>query len=374
MKLSILETLSILILFLFIGYFLQRKISFLKDYYIPVPLIGGLLFSIISLILGIRSIITFDFSALPIFTAGFFLSIGLRINKALIKKGFKLQVTFLAITAAAALAQNIISYAAGKTLGKTSAEIVITGSLGFMGDHNFAGSIPEFLISGKAYINELTALSVAALFISALAGGFIFKVLKRKTDLSENMIVPPPQFQPRELLQLVLVFTVGISLALLPSNMGAGKFINPAGGGFIAGVLMRSLFDWSKFYSVKLPQVNLLGNFCLSMLLITNFSMFDLKVLLNLTVYNFTMLLIQMLWISVLSYYVIFKIYGKNALASYTASGLVGFSIGMPASTMSTLQCISEREGAIPMVLFIVPPVGAWIINVINLYLVPLFL
>ena len=92
MELNILQTLSLLIIFLVIGYALQRNVKVLKDNYVPAPVIGGLLFSIILAITKSSFNLKLDFSALPIFVAGFFLSIGLRIDFATFKKNLKLQL------------------------------------------------------------------------------------------------------------------------------------------------------------------------------------------------------------------------------------------------------------------------------------------
>jgi len=230
------------------------------------------------------------------------------------------------------------------------------------------------MAKGKDLVPQLTAFSALALYIATLAGGILFSLFKKDTDLSTNVRIQAPEINPMEFLKILLIFALGISIALISGKIGYGKFINPAGGGFLVGLLLRTVFDKSKIYEVKAPSVNLIGNYSLSMLLITVFSMFDIRILSKITLYNITLLIIQMAWLMFISYFVVYKIYRKNALASYVASGLVGFSIGMPASTMSTIQCLSENEGAIPMVLFVVPPVGAWMITVINMYLIPLFL
>lgn len=374
MKLNVIETLCILMAFLLIGYFIQKKVSILKKYYVPAPLIGGLLLAVILSIVNSYSTITLDFSALPIFVAGFFVSIGLRVNIDFFKKGFKWQMIFLGIVVITAFLQNGVSLLIGKIFGKTAAEIVITGSLGLMGDHTVLGTIPEFMAKGKALVPQLTAFSVLALYIATLAGGILFSLFKKNTDLSTNVKIPPAELNPMEFLKILLIFVLGISIALLPGKLGFGKFINPAGGGFLVGLILRAIFDVSKIYEVKLPSVNLIGNYGLSMLLITVFSMFDIRIISKISVYNVILLIIQMAWLMLAAYFVVYKIFKKNALASYVASGLIGFSIGMPASTMSNIQCFSENEGAIPMVLFVVPPVGAWMITVINMYLIPLFL
>ena len=374
MELNILQTLSLLIIFLVIGYALQRNVKVLKDNYVPAPVIGGLLFSIILAITKSSFNLKLDFSALPIFVAGFFLSIGLRIDFATFKKNLKLQLLFLVIVIAVALMQNVVSLGIGKIFGKSSYDIMVSGSLGLMGDHTLGGFIPKFLEGGKPAMQSLASFSILSLYIGTIVGALFFKKLKNKVDLSKNLRIPSPTFTPPEFLQYILIFVAGIAISLLPTQYGFGKYINPAGGGFILGLILRWIFDASKVYEVKAPNVNLIGNFCLSMLLITTFSMFDITMIFKISLYNLVLMIIQIAWLVLVSYYVVFKLYNKNPLASYVATGLIGFSVGMPASTMSNLQCLTEREGALPIVLFIVPPVGAWLINIFNMFIIKLFL
>ena len=95
MKFTAIQTVILLIIFLILGYTIKNKTSCLKKYYIPAPLIGGLIFAIILLIANRFTKVDGDFSLTPIFVAGFFGTIGLRINKDAFKKGFKPQIIFL---------------------------------------------------------------------------------------------------------------------------------------------------------------------------------------------------------------------------------------------------------------------------------------
>ena len=112
--------------------------------------------------------------------------------------------------------------------------------------------------------------------------------------------------------------------------------------------------------------VNFIGNFSLSLLLVSVFSKANIFSFLEINPYVLFILIIQIVWLIAFAVFFIFRVYKKDTLASYIAAGTVGFSIGIPPSTMSVIQNITEVEGAQPYFLFIVPPGAAWLITILN--------
>lgn len=374
MNINSLQTVAIAGVFLLFGYLIQRQGNWWKRLYIPAPFIGGIILAIVMACLKVSHYkINLDYSMLPVFVAGFFASIGLRCDTNMLKKGFKFQVMFLGIVIVVAFFQNIVSLLIGKIIGFNPFQTVIFGSMGLMGDGSVLQGVPSMMKAGHAYLGLFSGFSVMGNILATILGGLLFVVLKRKTMLDKSQ-AGSIGFKPYEFIQHMLIFIIVVSIGLLPTQMGWGRWINPAGGAFLAGMVVRQLLDVKKKSIIQSPQVNIIGNFSLSMLLIISFMSMDLTTLTQLNLIAIIMFAIQAVLLMLFSYYVVYRLFQKDALASYVASGLIGFSLGMPASTMSTLQCIGEGEGAIPVVLYIVPPVGAWLISAINPYLIQLFL
>ncbi|WP_088186697.1 sodium/glutamate symporter [Desulfosporosinus sp. FKA] len=375
MNFNSIQTITAAGLFLLFGYYLQSKIIWLRKLYIPAPFIGGILASV--LFLCLKSIghvkCNLDYSMLPVFVAGFFASIGLRTDRAFLKKGYKGQILFLGIVIFVALFQNVVSLLISKAVGYNPFQTVIFGSMGLMGDASVLQGVPSLISRGHAYLGLFNGYSVFGNIFGTLLGGCLFILLKKRTQL-ESPKITPIEFKPYEFLQHLLIFLLTICLGLLPTQLGFGKWINPAGGSFLAGLIIRQLFELTGKSSIQSPKVNIIGNFSLSMLLIISFMSMDLAALAKLNPAAILIFALQACILMFFSFYFVFRYYKRNALAAYVASGLIGFSLGMPASTMSTLQCIGEQEGAIPIVLYIVPPVGAWLISVFNPYIIKLFL
>ena len=61
LEIPIIETLIIALLILFTGYYLNSKVKFLKNNNIPEPVVGGIVFSILSAILYLYFAISFQF-------------------------------------------------------------------------------------------------------------------------------------------------------------------------------------------------------------------------------------------------------------------------------------------------------------------------
>lgn len=375
MNLNALQTITIAGFFLLLGYYLQHKAIWLKKLYIPAPFIGGILASVLFLCIKRIGHVTwnFDYSLLPIFVGGFFASIGLRTDHTYLKKGYKGQFLFLGIVIFVALFQNLVSLFISKVIGYNPFQTVIFGSMGLMGDASVLQGVPGLMLKGHAYLGLFNGYSVFGNIFGTILGGCLFILLKKRTQLEAPKITPIG-FKPYEFIQHLLIFLLTICLGLLPAQFGFGRWINPAGGAFLAGLFIRQLFELTGKSPIQSPKVNIIGNFSLSMLLIISFMSMDLTTLTKLNTTAILIFALQACILMLFSYYFVFRIYNRDALAAYVASGLIGFSLGMPASTMSTLQCIGEQEGAIPIVLYIVPPVGAWLITVFNPYIIKLFL
>lgn len=125
--------------------------------------------------------------------------------------------------------------------------------------------------------------------------------------------------------------------------------------------------------AVGLPPVNLLGSVSLSLFLTYVFATMRWQLLFEVAPFGILMVVLNLALLMVVALYASHRIFGKSALTTYIAAGLPGFSIGIPASTMATLQCLQENHGALPLALFIVPPVGAWLIALINPYIILFF-
>lgn len=110
-KMSLLQTVGFSVIFLLIGMYLRKKVSLFLKYSIPAAVIGGVLFSIIHLILRSAGImeITFDTALQGFFQAMYFCTIGLDASFRLLKKGGSLVFKFLFIAIGMSLAQNIIA-------------------------------------------------------------------------------------------------------------------------------------------------------------------------------------------------------------------------------------------------------------------------
>lgn len=375
MNINALLTLTLAGLFLLWGYSLQRKVKGLQKLYLPAPFIGGILASV--LLLSLKELghipLSLDYSMLPFFVGGFFASIGLRTNREFLRKGWKGQLVFLGIVILVALLQNILSLILAKVSGNSSIETVILGSLGLMGDSSLLQVLPGMSKMGPVYLGLLNGYSVLGNILGTILGGILFVLLKKRISLEKPQIAPVA-FSPYEFLKHLIIFLFTISLGLLPAQLGYGRWINPAGGSFLAGLIIRQFYEIKGKVPIQTPQVNLMGNFSLSMLLVLSFMSMDLMSLTKLNILALVTFILQAGLLMLGGYFLVFRMFRKNPLAAYVATGLIGFSLGMPASTMSSLQCIGELEGAIPLVLYIVPPVGAWLITVLNPFIIKLFL
>ena len=89
LKFNIFETMALVTAVYYLGKYLRTKIKFLSKYCIPAPVVGGLVFAIITLILKLTNIatISMDTTLQNLFMTAFFASVGFTASLKILKNG-----------------------------------------------------------------------------------------------------------------------------------------------------------------------------------------------------------------------------------------------------------------------------------------------
>ena len=157
-QLDMYQTLAVAVLVLLLGNFLRKRISFLEKFCIPAPVIGGLLFAIMTCVCYSAGIAEFSFddTLREVCMVFFFTSVGFQANLKVLKSGGKSLIIFLGLVIALILLQNVTAVGLAKVLRLDPLIGMCTGSIPMVGGHGTAGAfgpiLEDFKISGATTI------------------------------------------------------------------------------------------------------------------------------------------------------------------------------------------------------------------------------
>ena len=132
-SLDMYQTLGMAVAVLFLGAFLKKRIKFLETFCIPSPVVGGLIFAIVSCILYATGIleISFDETLKNVCMVIFFTSVGFQANLKVLKSGGLSLVVFLVCVIVLIISQNLVSVGLAKLVGVSPLIGLSTGSQPF---------------------------------------------------------------------------------------------------------------------------------------------------------------------------------------------------------------------------------------------------
>lgn len=125
------------IVVLFVGKLLNTKVGFLREFSIPEPVTGGLLFSVLFGLLYFASghAIEFELRARDILLVYFFTTIGINASARDLLAGGRPLLILLAITIAFMFAQNLTGIGVASLFDLPAAVGVVGGSMSLIGGH-----------------------------------------------------------------------------------------------------------------------------------------------------------------------------------------------------------------------------------------------
>lgn len=383
LQLDAIQTLAIAVIVLVVGEFLRKKIKVLDHFAIPAPVIGGFLFSILTLIGYTQHIITFKFddTLKNIFLIAFFTTIGFTASLKLLKKGGIQVVIFLLVSMVLVVFQNALGIGLAKMFGLHPYIGLATGSTPLVGGPGTSGAFgPLFEQAGvKGAATVAMAAATFGLVMGSLTGNPIAKHLIEKYDLhkkadkeesSQTLMEQIRNLDGQSLLNsaIVIVLAMGIGSIISKWFVSLGATFPPYIGGMLAAALIRNICDiFNK--ELVIEEIEVIGNISLSFFLSMALMSLKLWELANLAVPMFVILFVQVVLMVVFARWVVFKIMGGDYTAAVIASGTCGFGLGSTANAMANMETLVAKYGKkAPRAFFAVPLVGSLFIDFFNAF------
>lgn len=384
------HTLIAATLVLLIGRIFVSKIKFLQDFNIPEAVAGGLVAALIIFCCYKFLNLTFQFesSLQTAFMLVFFSSIGLSADFSRLKQGGKPLIVFLIVVSVFIIIQNIVGISLATLLGLDPLLGLLTGSITLTGGHGtgatWAGDFAEkYQITGA--MEMAMASATFGLVAGGLIGGPVARRLVNKMKLSKikhaakidstdkysgdtfedvdnvRLITATSVIETTALFAACLAFS-SVMKEVFP-NSGLPQFVWALGFGVILRNVLTLVFKFDMFDRA----IDVFGNASLSVFLAIALMSIKLWELSGLAGSMLIILSVQTIVMILYAYFVTYRVMGKSYDAAVLSAGHCGFGLGATPTAVANMQSVTENFGPSHKAFLIVPLVGAFFVDLINL-------
>lgn len=399
-------TLILATIVLLIGRILVKKIKFLEEFNIPEPVAGGLLAAAIIYTLNLTLGYSFNIQK-ELQTACmlmFFSSIGLSADFSRLKAGGMPLVILTVVVGFFVIIQNGVGVALASMLGLDPIMGLVAGSISLTGGHGTAGGWGATLENDYG-VAGATTMGIAAATYGLVAGGLIGgPVAKRlikgmgRTPVvaseqaettSDNDNANDTVFEKSNSVRLITANSVIETLALFAVCLVGADFMSNVAKNtewlaalkvptfvwaLATGVILRNVLTSVFNFKMFDRAIDVFGNASLSLFLAMALMSLKLWELADLAGPLVIILGVQTLVMIAFAYFVTFRVMGKNYDSAVLAAGHCGFGLGATPTAVANMQAITDRYGPSHKAFLIVPMVGAFFVDLMNLAILQGFL
>ena len=389
-QLDMYQTLAVAVLVLLLGNYLKKKIYFLQKFCIPAPVIGGLIFAIMTCICYVTGIAEFSFddTLREVCMVFFFTSVGFQANLKVLKSGGKSLIVFLGLVIALIILQNLTAVGLAKLLNLNPLIGMCTGSIPMVGGHGTAGAFGPVLedLNIKGATTICTAAATFGLIFGSLIGGPLGRRLIEKHSLlntaaneDDSLLVEDEKKHERHtnmyadaVFQLILAIGVGTIFTMLLTKTGLTFPIYI--GAMLAAALMRNICEYTGIATIHMGEINDLGGISLSLFL--GMAMITLRLweLASLALPLVILLAAQVLLIIIFTYVIEFNIMGRDYDAAILVSGTCGFGTGATPNAMANMQAVCDQYVPSIKAYLLIPLVGSLFADFLNSLVITFFI
>ncbi len=379
-QLNMAETVGFAIILLLLGRWIKKKVNFFEKFFIPAPVIGGTLFSIILLIGHQTETFTFTFNddIKNLLMIAFFTTVGFSASLKILKKGGVGVALFLLAAVILVIIQDIVGPVLAKALGINPLLGLAAGSIPLTGGHGTSGAFGPYLEDLGATGATVVAVASATygLIAGCLIGGPIgrrlmiknnLKPTENKAGVDDSILGSTTEVTEERLFSAVvyigIAMGIGATITLILGNHGI-KF--PAYlMGMVVAAIIRNILDFNQ-KQLPFTEIGIVGNISLSLFLSMALMSMKLWQLIDLAVPLIVILLVQTVVMGLFAYFVTFNIMGRDYDAAVMSTGHCGFGLGATPNAMANMETFTKANGQSVKAFFIIPIVGSLFIDFIN--------
>ena len=379
-QLNMAETVGFAIILLLLGRWIKKKVNFFEKFFIPAPVIGGTLFSIILLIGHQTETFTFTFNddIKNLLMIAFFTTVGFSASLKILKKGGIGVALFLLAAVILVILQDIIGPVLAKALGINPLLGLAAGSIPLTGGHGTSGAFgPELEKLGATGATVVAVASATyGLIAGCLIGGPIARRLMIKNNLkpTENkegvdnsLLGSATEVTEESLFSAVVYVGIAMGIGALINNMlaKAGIKFPVYLMGMVVAAIIRNILDFNQ-KQLPFTEIGIVGNISLSLFLSMALMSMKLWQLIDLAIPLIIILLVQTTLMAFFAYFITFNIMGRDYDAAVMSTGHCGFGLGATPNAMANMETFTRSNGPSVKAFFIIPIVGSLFIDFIN--------
>lgn len=407
LELDMLQTAGLGALALVLGMCLTRKVKWLQRFCIPSPVSGGIVFSVVSLMLyKLWNVeLVFDGTLKDVFMLVFFTSVGFQSNLKVLRRGGSTLLLMLGVLAFIIVVQNVLPLGIAWIMGVNPLVGMAAGSISMAGGHGTAGGFSAVLegmgLSGAGTI--AMAAATFGLIMGSVTGGPLAERLIRTKLTAEHLEPKDYEVDPamaglesdeaspagrakhissneQEFQQyakatyaLLIVVAAGSLMSWLLQQTGVT--FPTYFGALIVAAIVRNVAETCKLTpKMELDKIVSVGNICLSVFL--GMAMVSLKLweLESLALPLVVMLVAQVVAMALFAYFVAFNILGRDYDAAVLVAGICGFGLGATPNAMANMSAVCYKYHYSVKPFLIVPIIGAMFVDLINTGFITMFL
>ena len=379
-QLNMAETVGFAIILLLLGRWIKKKVNFFEKFFIPAPVIGGTLFSIILLIGHQTETFTFTFNddIKNLLMIAFFTTVGFSASLKILKKGGVGVALFLLAAVILVILQDIVGPVLAKALGINPLLGLAAGSIPLTGGHGTSGAFgPELEKLGATGATVVAVASATyGLIAGCLIGGPIARRLMIKNNLKpteskegvdNSLLGSATEVTEESLFSAVVYIGIAMGIGALINNMlaKAGIKFPVYLMGMVVAAIIRNILDFNQ-KQLPFTEIGIVGNISLSLFLSMALMSMKLWQLIDLAIPLIIILLVQTTLMAFFAYFITFNIMGRDYDAAVMSTGHCGFGLGATPNAMANMETFTRSNGPSVKAFFIIPIVGSLFIDFIN--------